>query len=527
MALDPAEFAGADYSNAKFPEPRAWQVKALAGLRQGFKEGRKRQILVAPTGAGKTQTSLQLTHGSLLKGKRATFVCDRTVLIEQTSKVADSLGLNEHGIIQANHWRRANHLRMQIASVQTLQARGYWPASDLLVIDEAHVLYKITREKLEKNDCAVIGLTATPCTKGLGKYYDGMVNPTTMAELTDQGILVPMRVFVCESPDMRGASLAEGEWTNKDAAERELTIVGDVVAEWIKNGEDRKTIAFGPTIDYCRELVKRFDQAGVQALTYTSDDDKFVRQAVVEEFSKPDSKIKILASVSALSRGFDVRDVSCIIHARPLRKSLSEFIQAIGRGLRCSPETSKKDCIVLDHGGNFARFYDDFVDIYHNGFKSLDDAEKVDAKPREEKDFEPNGCPQCGFSPFRKRCMQCGYERPVVAAVEERAGTMKEIVIGKNKAADSRAHLWQQLCAYSARSKNPHKRACGLYRDIVGEWPPRGWDWSKTTPAQPTGATLGKIKSLNIAWVKGREKGRRLAQRSNALDSGFKRAMQE
>jgi hypothetical protein len=51
---------------------------------------------------------------------------------------------------------------------------------------------------------------------------------------------------------MTGAKTAVGSWTDKAAEERGLEIVGDVVTEWIKFAENRKTIIFGATIKHCR-----------------------------------------------------------------------------------------------------------------------------------------------------------------------------------------------------------------------------------------------------------------------------------
>lgn len=522
-----------DYREVIFPPDREWQQRALLQLREGFKAGHKRQILVAPTGSGKTIAALKLLHGSLVKGRRALFVCDRTVLINQTSSVADSLGLTAHGIIQANHPRRANHLRMQIASVQTLQARKYWPATDLIIIDEAHTQFETIRERLARDDCAVIGLTATPCTKGLGKHYTALVNGATMHELTDQGVLVPLRIFTCVTPDMAGAETSSsGEWSDKAASEREVKIVGDVVAEWQKHGENRKTIAFGPDIAYCRELFKRFDAAGIQAACYHSETEGNLRESLAAEFKKPDSGVRILISVEALAKGFDQPDVGCIIDARPLRKSLSTAIQMWGRGLRSSPSTGKTDCLLLDFSGNIRRFYDDFTDVYFDGFKSLDDGEQADRKIRkDELEFEPKGCPKCHHTPFRRKCLKCGYEKESHSRAEEVAGTMKEIRIGKEKAADSRAHLWQQLCHYAAKAKSPHGRAWHLFKDITGTEPPVGWRWHSTAPVAPTAATLRKIQQLNIAFARGKQAGAarayRAAKSDISLKEGFERSMAE
>lgn len=455
-----------------------------------------------------TITAMMLIHESLKKGKRATFVCDRTALINQTSAVADSLGLTQHAIIQANHPRRDNSMPFQIASIQTIQARGYWPQSDLVVMDECHTVYAAAAEFLEKRTVPVLGLTATPCTAGLGKLYTNVVNAATMDELTREGILVPLRILTCVTPDMTDAKTAGGEWTAKAASERELTIVGDVVAEWVKHGEGRKTIAFGADIAYCTELVRRFNEIGINAACYTSETPDDERAELVREFTKPDSAIRILASVSALAKGFDVKDVGCIIDARPLRKSLSEVVQMWGRGLRSSPETGKKDCILLDHSGNAIRFHDDFVDVYFNGFGELSQAEKMDTRPRQEpEDWEPSGCPQCHHKPFRRRCLSCGYEKPKQTLIDSTPGQMQEIMIGKRKAAENEADLWAQLCSYARANLRTEKKAgwCWYkFQDITGRKPPRSFSFDSAPDVPVSPALINKLKSLRIAYARRR-----------------------
>lgn len=497
-----------NYSAVAFPPPRDFQVTAHEKLREGFRSGHRRQLLVAPTGSGKTYLGLRVIYEALIKGRRALFVCDRTALINQTSERADGYGLRSHGIVQANHWRRDTTMPFQIASIQTIQARGYWPEADVIVIDEAHTQYKATKEKLASSDATIIGLTATPCSTGLGLSYTHMVNAATMHELTQCKVLVPMRILSCVTPDMAGAETSGGEWTSKAASEREVQIIGDVVSEWIKHGENRKTIAFGADIAYCKQLAQRFNEVGIIADTFTSETKDDERQAILEEFRKPDSKIRILVSVEALAKGFDVEDIGCVIDARPLRKSLSTAIQMWGRGLRSSPDTGKADCLLLDHSGNIQRFLKDFTDVYFDGFTSLDMSEKLDKVVRKDEDYTPTGCPECGYKPFLRRCMSCGHEKQTLALVGEAAGEMREIRIGKNVIASDKHDLWRQVCAYARQYSKPEKqagRAWFLYRDITGEKPPRGWSFDTTESAPITRGTLNKIKSLRIAFIKGRE----------------------
>ena len=138
--------------------------------------------------------------------------------------------------------------------------------------------------------------------------------------------------------------------------------VGDVVKDWVRFGDNRKTIVFGATIKHCQELAKQFITAGVMAAVFTSETTHKEREELLKDYRKPDSFLKVLISVEALAKGFDVPDVGCICDARPLRKSLSTAIQMWGRGLRSSPVTGKKDCYLLDFSGNIVRFFEDFND---------------------------------------------------------------------------------------------------------------------------------------------------------------------
>lgn len=499
--------AAPNYCSATFPAPRDFQTAAHEALRAGIRSGHRSQLLMSPTGSGKTYLGLRIAHEALAKGKRAVFVCDRTTLIDQTSATADRYGLSAHGVIQADHWRTDYSKPFQIASAQTL-ARRQWPEADVVIVDEAHTQLSAWTKHIQTCRAAVIGLSATPFSPGLGKLFTNLVNACTMHDLTESGVLVPMRVFSCTTADMAGAATSGGEWTDGAAEVRGMEIVGDVVAEWQKLGEGRKTIVFGATIAHCEEICRQFNEAGVMAAVFSANTTKPQRDVLLREYRKPDSTLRVLVSVEALAKGFDVPDVGCVVDCRPLRKSLSTFIQMVGRGLRSSPDTGKKDCILLDHSGNMIRFAKDYEGIYFNGLDALDMGEKLDKAVRaDDEEVEQKGCPACGYKPFRQRCMACGHEIKKAALVEHQPGEMREVLIGKTKAAENHEHLWQQACAYARAHGNADKqqgRAAHIYKDIVGVWPPRSWHIDSTLGAEITRPVLNKIRSRNIAFAKGR-----------------------
>ena len=82
---------------------------------------------------------------------------------------------------------------------------------------------------------------------------------------------------------------------------------------------------------------------------------------------------------------------------------------------------------------------------------------------------------------------------------------MREILIGKKKAADDPRHLWEQLCTLS-RSTGAQDRAAGRayywFREIAGTAPPKGWDFSSTPNVPVTRTVSNKIQSMRIAYAK-------------------------
>ena len=486
-----------------FPSPRDFQDTAHRELRAGFTAGHQRQVLMAPTGAGKTFLALRLISESLKLGKRAIFICDRKTLINQTSAVADAYRMPAHGILQASNPRMNLSRPFQIASAQTIQSRGLNDSYDLVVVDEAHTRFASTEKFLEATSGAVVGLSATPFTKGLGKIYSRVVNATTMRELVKSGVLVSMRVLSCARPDMTGAKTSGGEWTAAAAAERGDGLIGDVVLEWMRHASGMKTIVFAPTIAHCEKLVDRFSAAGIRAATFTADTKDDVRAALLGEYRKTDSELRVLVSVEALAKGFDVPDVECVCDCRPLRKSFSTFVQMVGRGLRCAP--GKTECILLDFSGNVLRFQPDYEEIYFNGLAELDAGEKLDKEPREiDPNVESKGCPRCGHKPFANRCTQCGNTRPSEIEHAEGAAIEFDVLSGSGRYAKDRPELWAMICTAKRNtagpSSNPKGSSAHAYREITGAWPSRGWDYESAPRVTPSPALLGKLKSLQIAF---------------------------
>ena len=111
---------------------RPYQERALESLRDEFGAGRRRVLLVAPTGSGKTVIACAMVRAALAKGRRVLYLAHRKELIDQPDEKLTALGV-DHGIIMAG--RPTRDSPVQVASVQTI-ARREVPPADLVIVDE-------------------------------------------------------------------------------------------------------------------------------------------------------------------------------------------------------------------------------------------------------------------------------------------------------------------------------------------------------------------------------------------------------
>jgi len=494
---------------------RPYQQESVDALRQGIRDAHRRQLLVSPTGSGKTVVAAHLLQEVQAKANRAVMVEDRVSLVEQTSREMWRFGI-QHGVVQGKNTTGRNE-RIQIVSAQSIEKREFMPPADLLLIDEAHCQRKWFKEFFRHFEAPVIGLTATPFTQGLGEVYSNVVNVTTTYGLIDQGYLSPLTVYAGVQANMKGATTDNsGEWTNTEAGRRGSEIVGDVVTEWehktqLHFGGPVKTIGFSATVAHGEEICRQFQAAGYnfQQISYRDKDDDH-RAALIEEFRKPNSDIVGLISCEALAKGFDVPDILCLISARPYRKSLANHIQQIGRAMRTAP--GKEFALLLDHSGNYLGFYDQMDAFFRNGAGSLDD-QPLQPRVRTEKekvDLDMTCSCGCVLSASVQYCPGCGKERVRRHSVEIVPGDMIEVGETKKKPLkpylQDRDAAWEMICCEALRRKRGNaqkakKFALAQYRNLYGDWPK-----SAFSPAEVCDPALAShIHSNVIRYAKGRK----------------------
>jgi len=489
---------------------REHQSSVIEKLRQGFKDGHRCQLLYAPTGFGKTEVAIYLMKATADNWKKAAMVLDRIVLIDQTSLRLTKYRI-DHGVLQANHWKKDKTKKIQICSSQTIERRNNLPDIDLMVVDECHITRQKISDIIQSNPkIKVIGLTATPFTKGLGNLYSNVVCASTTEFLVDNNWLTPLRVFIAKEIDMTGVKKMAGEWSPDEVTKRGMQITGDIVAEWEKKtyevfGRPRKTIVFCAGVAHGQDLVEQFARKGYNFVSVSYKDNSEYKQEVIEDFSRPDTDIHGLIATDILTRGFDVPDVMIGVSARPFAKSLSSHIQQLGRVMRAYE--GKEFALWLDHSGNYLRFRDDWEDIYVNGVKSLDDSkEKTKPEPSEKVKSESK-CPKCSalWAKNALSCVVCGYvrERKQIEQVE---GELIELGFDARIPKEIKQDFYSELIYIAQRKNYNINWASNKYREKFGVWP-RGL---KDYPRIPSETTERWVKHRNIAWSKRQNKMRGL-----------------
>jgi DNA repair protein RadD len=469
---------------------RDYQQESVDGLKRSLMAGKRRPILVAPCGSGKTTVACAIIQGALEKEKRVLFLAPRRELIYQAEERMHDHGI-EAGIIMSGEVRDPQ-CDVQVASFDTLHARGIrnesmsMPPADILIVDECHLSIAKTRQDIinHYDNAVVIGLTATPARgdgRGMGEIYDDLVLTRTIGDLTDEGHLVPARYFAPTTPDLNKIKQTKSDYRVKELGEvmDKPKMVGDIIENWQKICPDRQTVVFCVTKEHARHVHEAFLAIGVAAGYLDSDTKLDERRQILRDIHS--GKIQVLINIFVATFGWDCPPVSCVILARPT-KNITLYLQTVGRGLRTHP--GKDDCIVIDHTGAVEQhgFVDEDIPWTLDSEVDIRDArEKALQEKSEPKEIT---CQSCRYIfKARRDCPRCGFEAvPKGKPIPVHQATLKEISRPKVTTFDKQ-NFWIG-CLYRASHNNLKAGAAAhMYRKQFGVWPkglermPRGGEW--------------------------------------------------
>lgn len=416
--------------------------------------------LTAPTGSGKTNMQIALAKWGINQGWNVLCITNRILLTEQTRKVFHKAKVPVGVISASMKWAENEETPIQIATIQTLLARGIYPHAQLVLIDEVHQC--ATGEtadyllKYRSKGTKLCGITATPL--GVSNVCSELVVAARTRDLQDQGILCKAVWFAPSELDTRkltgsriDMSLTETEarktWGPlRGNDEIRKKIVGNILGHYDRlHPTQTHTLAFAPGVKESLWAAQFCRSMGIQSLHVDGSEfwvdgelhdrkkDELLFKSSMERWRE--GEIPILWNRFVLREGIDEPQIKCVILATPVG-SYRSFLQMVGRGLRSYQD--KESCTVIDHGGNWWRFGSVNVNTQWEDYYYFTDPDVICksrvAEYRDSKEFTERACPFCGMvynEPARFLvCSHCGKSIPLRKAsrpIIQSDGTLTEV----------------------------------------------------------------------------------------------------
>ncbi len=363
-------------------EVRPWHyqremLEALVVERARF--GRTRNLVVAPTGTGKTvvaaldyralrdgQGGLEAMDASDAPGgPTLLFVAHREQILDQSLQtfrdvLADgSFGEKFVGGQRPREWR---HVFASVQSLNAMELEALDPGRfSIVYIDEFHhaeaPTYRRLMERLRPR--VMVGLTATPERAdgtNVRDLFDGRYAfEMRLWDALDQQLLAPFHYFgVADGTDLSGLRWERGGYRTADLEARYVVTGHDArTAKVLAALRDRiadvtrmRAFGFCVSVRHAHYMAERFTADGIPCAAIDGSTPAPERRRLLDALRRGD--INVVFAVDVLSEGVDVPEVDTILLLRPT-ESATVFLQQLGRGLRL--HATKDVCTVLDFIG--------------------------------------------------------------------------------------------------------------------------------------------------------------------------------
>lgn len=347
-------------------------LDALLLERERF--GRYRNLVVAPTGTGKTVVAaldyqaLCEGRGGLAVGAMASllFVAHREQILDQALQTFRNV-LNDGafgeklvGGQQPGQWRHV------FASIQSLHSMGPERLTAehfaVVYIDEFHHAEAKTYRKLlgHLRPQVMVGLTATPERSdgsNVRDLFDGRYAfEMRLWDALDQQLLAPFHYFgVADGTDLSKLNWQRGGYQVgeleavygvRDGNHSRCRKILKALRERIADPGQMRAFGFCVSVAHAHYMAAQFNRHGIAAVAMDGNTEPATRRELLGQLRQ--RQINVIFAVDVLSEGIDVPEVDTILLLRPT-ESATVFLQQLGRGLRLHP--GKDVCTVLDFIG--------------------------------------------------------------------------------------------------------------------------------------------------------------------------------
>ncbi|MDT0280213.1 MULTISPECIES: DEAD/DEAH box helicase [Enterococcus] len=331
---------------------RPYQQEARSAIQKEWTDGKKKTLLVLPTGCGKTIVFSKVIEDRVRKGERVLVLAHRGELLDQASdKLQKSTGLKT-ATEKAEQTSLGSFFRVVVGSVQTLQQEkrlSKFPPDffDTIVVDEAHHCISNGYQRVLKHfeEANVLGVTATPDRgdmRNLGSYFESLAYEYTLPKAIKEGYLTPIKALTIPLKlDLSTVKQQSGDFSTRDLGTALDPYLENIADEMIKHCSDRKTVVFLPLVKTSQKFKDILNERGFRAAEVNGSSDD--RAEILEDFEN--DKYNVLCNSMLLTEGWDCPSIDCIVVLRPT-KVRSLYSQMVGRGTRLFE--GKTELLLLD-----------------------------------------------------------------------------------------------------------------------------------------------------------------------------------
>ena len=331
-------------------ELRPYQSESIQAIQNEWSEGRKRTLLVLPTGCGKTIVFCKIAEKAVSKGGRVLILAHRSELLEQAADKLERVTGLKCAVEKAESSCLDSWYRVVVGSIQSLmrpqRLEQFSPNffSEIIVDEAHHCLSDSYQYVLSHFDTAnVLGVTATADRsdmRNLGQYFDSLAYEYTLPKAIREGYLSPIKALTVPLKlDISQVGVAAGDYKAGELGTALEPYLEQIAYHMRNYCAGRRTVVFLPLVATSQKFRDILEAHGFRAAEVNGNSAD--RAEVLADFQA--GRYDVLCNSMLLTEGWDCPAVDCIIVLRPT-KSRSLYCQMVGRGTRLAPG---KDYLLL------------------------------------------------------------------------------------------------------------------------------------------------------------------------------------
>ena len=473
---------------------RPYQTEALEAVLSSEAKGISKQLIVLPTGSGKT---VIFSHLPMIRKESTPMlvIAHRAELLHQAKNKIQQM--NPNLIVEIEQAQNiAGKVDVVVASVPTMGransdriekfSKDYFKT---IIIDEAHhaaaPTYRRIVDYFQPN--LLLGVTATPQRSDSTRLIDvfqEIVYYKTIEDLIKQGWLTRLVGYrIKTETDLTEIEVSDGDFVQsqlQDAVNNPKRNAS-IVAAYQEICKERKTLVFAAGVQHAKDLALSFTKNSIVAEVILGETPDEERSAILQKFRN--NEIKVLINVGVLTEGFDEPSVQAIILARPTKSTLL-YTQVVGRGTRL--DEGKENCLIID------------ISDTTKGKKPIGLPTLLGLPP----DFDLNGQDLVDIAEEYKsleylspaRAMQCLSSEDIILQYKQVNLFMpvppNKVVLQYSKL------IWSEISDNLYRLTINNHESLSIYQDTLGRWTVEYYDVNKKYKQ-----TLGYQPDMRQAFV--------------------------